>query len=178
MDEGETAGQYSHNGQYASVIFSQSILASREALLVTIAHEACHHILDLSSLTNRQDTEQNERATDLAMYICGFGDIARRGYRIALKNSSSFIHMHLGYLKPQEHDYAWAWVGHHRQLMASGTSPIPQPSERKYKEVLNVFHGDLAKVNRWVRYIQEKHPGLAMTQVYERILDEQFRANR
>jgi hypothetical protein len=177
MDEGKTIGQYSHDGKRANVTIARSILSTPLALLATMAHEACHHILDLSSL-NDPDRTQNERKTDLAMYVCGFGEIAQSGYRSAVELSKGFSTMHIGYLRPEEHDYATAWTLHHREKMAKGTGLIVQQDERLYKKLLVLFQGDKAKIERWVAFVQKRQPNLSISEVYKWIIEDHQRANR
>ena len=48
------------------------------AVWVILAHEICHHFLYQTGLADRLDSTRNERMTDAAMFICGFGKIAFR----------------------------------------------------------------------------------------------------
>lgn len=177
LDEGSTAGQYTHDGRSAIVTVAHSTLANQEALLLVLGHEACHHILALSSL-NDPDRTRTERKTDLAMYICGFGEIAARGYQTAMRTPGYFSDTHMGYLRQEEHDYAAAWVLHHRSELAAGAGPIIQPEDRLHKRLLSAFFGDTRKVERWVRYVRGKHPELSTTEIYQWILDNHETASR
>ena len=77
-----------------------------EALAVILAHEACHHILGLSGLRGC-DTADNERLTDAAMFVCGFGNLYAAG-RVHVRHPG--FEAHLGYLDENEVDYANRWV--------------------------------------------------------------------
>jgi hypothetical protein len=81
----DAAGQYRVDGDgYIFIGMAPDVLSSPPAVLAVLAHEACHHILDISGL-NTHRPEIDEPTTDLAMFVCGFGQVfLERQSRLAL----------------------------------------------------------------------------------------------
>ena len=104
-------GQYTVDSAGWVAIDVSAELASRAPMLsVILAHEVCHHILDLTELDDKRDRARTERMTDLAMFICGFGDIVSHGCTSIQQTASGYVRTHLGYLEPCDYDYAYVWV--------------------------------------------------------------------
>lgn len=106
----ETAGQFrvdSDGHQFIEI--SRDFLGQHAAVLAILAHEACHHILGLSSI-RATSREENERLTDLVVFICGFGNILLQGYRQVRRVDSRWVTMHLGYLSEQQYWLANNWI--------------------------------------------------------------------
>lgn len=97
---------------YASIAVSTEFLGSIDATLLILAHEACHHILLQSGISYqyKNDLVLNERVTDLAMFVCGFGEIVRRGHSVVRRCSGQFVSTHLGYLSSDEYEMAYRLV--------------------------------------------------------------------
>jgi hypothetical protein len=76
------------------------------ALATILAHEACHHILGMSNLRGKH-TADNERLTDAAMFMCGFGKLYEEG-RVHVSHPG--FEAHLGYLSAAEVRFAQRWV--------------------------------------------------------------------
>ncbi|CAN5780517.1 hypothetical protein BH09VER1_BH09VER1_17680 [soil metagenome] len=77
---------------------------------VILAHEVCHHILNQSGLADRYDKVRDERLTDAAMFICGFGKIVKLGQTFIQGTASGYQKTHLGYLRPTEYSFAYHWA--------------------------------------------------------------------
>src|SRR5262249_5158803 len=146
--------------------------ASRDpALQVILAHEACHHILDLTGLDDKSDRARTERMTDLAMFICGFGDIVRSGRTSVSQTASCYVRTHLGYLQASDYDYAYDWVlgarvanglpGMIGSRLASTAMTtnfyLPDPVERLQRELASrILDGRVRE--RVIRHYQTKYP--------------------
>jgi len=74
-----------------------------------LAHEVCHYILNNSGI-RKSDTEQNERYTDLCMFVCGFGQIFLAGYKRETAQSEYRRGHRLGYLTDAEYEFAQQYV--------------------------------------------------------------------
>ncbi len=106
----DSAGRYGADADgYLSIRVAPEFAGRRTALLAILAHEACHHILDLSGLRGSL-TQDVERLTDLAMFVCGFGALVLEGHSLARKVGSSWTSVHLGYLSSDEYQTAQNWV--------------------------------------------------------------------
>jgi hypothetical protein len=164
-------GQYSQDGNYANVMINRSILNNAGVLLATLAHEACHHIMDLSFL-NDPACDENERKTDLAVYAFGFGRIAEMVWRRSDCSQS------LGYLTKPEHDYAQKWTLYHRYLFVDGSGPVEKLESHLYKKMINIFNGDDRVAQRWYEHAKAKNPDFSVEEILEWIIEAQQRDNR
>lgn len=130
------AGHFSVDEEsYASVAISSRYIDRIDAVRLVLAHEACHNILMQSGLSNRSDMWLDEVTTDLAMFVCGFGDIVRRGHTTVQLTHNSSISAHLGYLNSKEYDYAYKQVLSLRT--SEGLPGVPHKDwfQRKYGRV-------------------------------------------
>jgi tetratricopeptide (TPR) repeat protein len=105
----------------ASIAISTEHVGDDEAILLILSHEACHDILRQSQLNHRDDVELDELTTDLAMFICGFGELVLRGHsRIGhggggrlqkrTRSRKPRSRVHLGYLNAVEYQEAFDHV--------------------------------------------------------------------
>jgi hypothetical protein len=142
LEMSSNAGHFVIDEQsYAHIAISAEFIKSREAILLILAHEACHHILFQSGLDQRHDFGLNERTTDLAMFICGFGELARCGHSIFI-GSKSKVGAHIGYLTPQEYDRAFGLVlSMRRAFQLSGVEKVvsSHPKPRINNQRINIF---------------------------------------
>jgi hypothetical protein len=97
---------------YASIAVSSEFLGSSDATCLILAHEACHHILLQSGISYqyRSDVIFSERLTDLTMFVCGFGEVVRRGHSIVSRSRGHYVSTHLGYLRSDEYEAAYRYV--------------------------------------------------------------------
>jgi len=124
----DSAGQYRVDVDgYLFIEVSERFILQRDAVLGILAHEACHHILDLSG-TRSQIRDESERLTDLAAFVCGFGQIILNGQTHIQKVGSVWVTTHLGYLSQQQYRFAQQWVLHAQGL---GEASSSDPSRRR-----------------------------------------------
>lgn len=87
------------DGVYADVCVDGRYEGSGEEVAAILAHELSH--IWLTTLDIYGESLDQERRTDLAVYLCGMGKLALN----AIQRES-----HLGYLTRQEMAYAYRWV--------------------------------------------------------------------
>ena len=81
-----------------------------------LAHEVCHYILANSGL-RLKDTLENERVTDLCMFVCGFGSLFLAGYK-SVPNTIEYQPGHrLGYLTDREFEFVSNYISILRELL-------------------------------------------------------------
>ena len=97
---------------YASIAVSTEFLGNIDATFLILGHEACHHILLQSGISYefKNDVTLNERYTDLTMFVCGFGEIVRRGHSAVRRCHGQYVNTHLGYLGSDEYERAYRYV--------------------------------------------------------------------
>jgi hypothetical protein len=186
-----SAGRYGVNDGWTAIDVSTEFASRPQALLVILAHEACHHILDSSGLADYRDTARNERMTDLAMFICGFGDIVCNGRTATTQTKSGYVTTHLGYLTAADYEYASNWT-----IQARLDNELPGMARRLPKESVGPLHFFLPAVteqlwssfaarvpdpavrNRMFRYSSSKHPGESEEKVLRRLIEDFEKDNR
>ena len=105
----DAAGQYHTRDGYVHIDLSTSILSDPAATLSVLCHEACHHILDISG-QNTRNRDIDEPATDLSIFVCGFGDVFLAGQSGLQLASDGWKRVHYGYLTPEQYRFAHRWV--------------------------------------------------------------------
>lgn len=167
----DAAGQFPVDNQgWVAIDVSSEFAASHETLLLILAHEACHHILAQSGLNERQDHRLNERKTDLAMYICGFGELGKAGRAANRLTEHGYASVHLGYLTPEEYHLAHEWVSSARskvdmegmpggrdETMSTGNFHLRDAAQDLEQRFKNKFP-DRHVRERLLKYYQEKYP--------------------
>lgn len=113
---------------YASITVSRAFLNSIEAALLILAHEACHHILLQTGISYRykNDVALNEKITDMTMFVCGFGELVRRGQSVVHHSHGQFVSTHLGYWCQADYERAHRYVLARRA--AAHLPGLPHPS--------------------------------------------------
>ena len=105
-----SAGQYrADKDGYLFIEIARGFIGSPEAILAILAHETCHHILDLSGIRGFS-VDESERLTDLAAFICGFGELILHGHSQARRVGYEWTQVHLGYHSLEEYRSAQQWV--------------------------------------------------------------------
>lgn len=107
----DCAGQFAVDGEgWTSIKVASKFLKSQESVWLILAHEGCHHILAQTGIAIRDNITRNERMTDATMFVCGFGQIVRSGFRTIARTPGGYSTTHLGYLTPREYEYAYQWT--------------------------------------------------------------------
>lgn len=103
-----SVGQFVVEDGWVSITVGTNFFLNRQAACAILAHEVCHYILESSSM-KKNNVLANERFTDCCMYICGFGDVFRRGH-ITARSDRAYESYRLGYLNDKEYDYLGSFV--------------------------------------------------------------------
>ena len=183
------AGQFNCDEEgWLTIDLSAEFLDVPKAIWLILAHETCHHILSLSGLADNYDTTRNERLTDMAMFVCGFGDLARAGQTFVRRTESGYLSTHLGYFKPCEYAYAYHWVvavrcanqfagmdGEHPYYpQLKGDCAVSDDPASRLRELIP----DAAARKRLFDYFQSKYPAEASKQTTERVIESIERDRR
>ena len=119
-----------------------------------LAHEACHYIL-INSGIRKSDFKENERYTDLCMFVCGFGQIFMAGYKREASQHEYRPGHRLGYLTDAEYEFANHYV---LQLRQSNELKFPNELDRLRNSLLKLLYGDQAVCKRLVQAEQRRNP--------------------
>lgn len=181
----EAAGQFAVDDQgWVSIDVSSEFAASHETLLLILAHEACHHILAQSGLSERRDQRLNERKTELAMFVCGFGELGKAGRSANRLTEHGYASVHLGYLTPGEYNFAHEWVisaRHKAQLesmhgrrgggASANNFQLPDASQELERQFRNRFPDPQVR-ERILGSMREKYPHESREEHIRRALEQ------
>ena len=143
--------------------FFQDKLATQAIL----AHEVCHYILENSGI-RKSDVNQNERYTDLCMFVCGFGEIFLAGYRRDAAQRDYRPGHRLGYLTDAEYQFAQRYV---MQLRQSGEISPPKELDVLKKRLLHLLYGDQEGCRRNIEFERRRNPHQSDLELYQNAID-------
>jgi len=92
---------------WVRIVVGQQFFKDIAAARAILCHEVCHYILDMVDIRERPE-EENERLTDVAMFVFGYGKIFRAGYRRAPSQNRNGHRV--GYLSDAENDFVDRYV--------------------------------------------------------------------
>jgi hypothetical protein len=171
----ETPGQYRVDQDgYVSIEISPALLRHSDSVLAVLAHEACHHILDLSGL-NTHRPELDEPLTDLAMFICGFGKVFMNGKSYLSSINSQWRSTHLGYLTDEQYKFAYSWV-----LRSSAFAPPSVKTSQRdgydsrhhRSKLLNRLGGNALALERLMERERRRHPEYDELSLYAAVSEQ------
>jgi hypothetical protein len=181
----DTAGQFVVDEGWTSIEIARDFIDTPRAVWLIMAHEVCHHILEQSGLANRNNRLANERQTDLLMFVCGFGQLAKNGYEMTQHFQSGFVRSHLGYLAANEHAFAFDWVVAARcanqlggmQGVAPKSATIAagfemQSDDAAALQLLASRVADSSARQRLLRDYRHKHPHVPLIDLVQMIVDD------
>ncbi|MFN0279744.1 MAG: SprT-like domain-containing protein [Pyrinomonadaceae bacterium] len=108
------AGKFVVADGFVSIALSEELLTNSKALRSILAHEVCHYVLNNSGI-RESDTENNEKLTDLCMFVSGLGDIFLDGYKTENSKEEYRVGHRLGYLADTEYQFARRYVKRKRE---------------------------------------------------------------
>jgi hypothetical protein len=135
-----------------------------------LAHETAHYVLEYNGI-RRPDTQANERLTDIAMFVLGFGQVFLNGYRV--QSGVAYRPGHrLGYLTDSEYEFL---IKHVTQLRLDQPEQIRD--ERALGRLWRAYPDKAARVRAFEQE-RRAHPHLTDDQIVDRMLDDWVRRGR
>lgn len=129
--------------------------------LAVLSHELCHYILGSNNI-RKQPTLENEKMTDVCMFVLGFGKLFLEGFQ-SLKGST------YGYLQAEEYralslDVEAKW------LSRNTAKDIDTEVEELEKWALTALaHGDRSRLKFIYRRMRAKYPGWSRKEILEKL---------
>lgn len=105
----DTGGTFGSKDGWAIMTLSKELVGEKRAVAAVLAHEVCHYVLNCSSV-REDETEWNEKLTDLCMFVVGLGDVYLSGYRSSKIRGEYRVGHRLGYLSDREYRFAAQYV--------------------------------------------------------------------
>jgi hypothetical protein len=164
---GVWAGSFEVDSQgWVKIGVSRNFMSDNLAAQAILAHEICHYILDSAGL-RKSDTDENERYTDLCMFVLGFDEVFLNGYSRPASKSEYRPGHHLGYLTDAEYQLARQYV---RELRQTGEIAPPKELET-LKQRLNQLTRD-SEVSKWViKTARSKFPNKSEVELFRYEVD-------
>jgi hypothetical protein len=158
---------------WVTVAVADQFLTNRPAVQAILAHEACHYLL-ASAEIKEPDRHQNERLTDLCMFICGLGKVYLAGYRTGLSQPEYRRGHRLGYLTDEEYQFADRYVLELRRTNALGLAGQVSTLQQRLAHLLP----DARVRDRLLAQARWKHPAKDDVWIYELVIEQLLRDRR
>jgi hypothetical protein len=140
-------------------------LPSLAAVRAVLAHEVCHYILNAAGL-REDDSLDNEKLTDLSMFVLGLGHVFLSGYR-TLGNSEEYRPGHrMGYLTDAEYAFASRYV-----MTARHDNTIKLPSRIELLRSRIITRVGEKAHERLLTAARFKQPHSTEAEIYESVYD-------
>jgi hypothetical protein len=142
--------------------FAVDIAASRAIL----CHEVCHYVLGANGI-RFSDRHDNERLTDVAMFVFGLGAIFESGFR-STGAAISRRGYRMGYLTDAEYQFLSREVV---RLRVTGELQTPDIHALQGK-LLNRLGGNRAMLERYLAHARQRFPNKSETERIQGLLDD------
>jgi hypothetical protein len=162
----ETAG-------WVTITVADRFLTNQQAVRAILAHEACHYILESAEI-REPDWYQNERLTDLCVFVCGLGKMYLEGYR-ARAAPIEYGHGHrLGYLTDEEYQFAHSYV---LEVRHHNTLGLPGEVEALQQRLAHLLP-DARVRDRLLEHARLKHLAKTDVWIYQLVIEQLLRDRR
>lgn len=167
----DAAGQFVEEDGWVKIVVGANFFDKPDAARAILCHELCHYILGANGI--RETTrDENERLTDVAMFVFGLGDIFLQGYQAQPGLEYRSGHR-LGYLTDHEYRFVQTYVAELRRSAALQQSDA-DIWETRFRATVTNAHGR----DRMIANYRQKYPGRSRAELIEIILIEIQRDNR
>jgi len=148
----EAAGQFVEESGWAKIVLSPTFAAKPSAVRAILCHEVCHYVLEANGI-RYTDRKENERLTDIAMFVLGLGRVFLAGYQQHGRAEYRIGHR-LGYLTDAEYRYLEREVV---RLRSAGCL-VPTNESVLLGRLRNRLGGDDQKVRRYLDDARRRFP--------------------
>lgn len=158
---------------WVTITVADQFLTNQPAVQAILAHEACHYLL-ASAEIKEADRYQNERLTDLCMFICGLGKVYLAGYKTGPGQAEYRRGHRLGYLTDEEYQFADRYVLELRHTNALGLLGQVETLRQRLAHLLP----DARVRDRLLAQARWKHPAKDDVWIYELVIAQLLRDRR
>lgn len=160
---------------WTSIEACSSLKGRPDALARVLAHEACHHFLFHCGLADRVDARRNERLTELAMFVCGLGEVAIDG-ETEMAQHGLCANPALGYLgcaaMLAAQEETTRWVREHTAARVADAVNSGLEAEAR------LCFPNPGQLQRMVQGYARLHPGASRSELLTRMIEEYRRDRR
>jgi hypothetical protein len=166
-----SAGEFVEEDGWITLTIGSEFLLNIAAAKAILCHEICHYVLNANGIREKSVIE-NERLTDIAMFVFGLGSVFLKGYKAAPINEYRAGHR-LGYLTDDEYYYA---IGRIDALWKSGN--LQKTSVQELETLLKASILDAKARDRLIKNAQQKYPNMTQSEIIQYVLDTYIRDRR
>jgi predicted SprT family Zn-dependent metalloprotease len=159
-------GQFIETDGWVRLVLSTTYAARPAASRAILCHEMCHYILFANGIWLK-DRADNERLTDVAMFVFGMGDIFLRGFKSDDAGFNLRGHR-MGYLTDAEYRFLSREVV---KLRTRGTLQSRREDQLR-REVRNRLLGNDAMVERYLADVRKRFPGMTEADRIQTVLED------
>jgi hypothetical protein len=159
-------GQFKEEDGWVTLILGKDFALNPAASRAILCHEICHYIL-FANGTRLVDRADNERLTDVAMFVFGMGEIFLNGFKSS--NRASNRHKHrVGYLTDIEYEFLSREV---IRLRTTGELQLQSDNELRGK-LLNRLKGNRPALERYLAHARQRFPTKSEAELIQALLDD------
>jgi hypothetical protein len=162
----ETAG-------WVTITVADKFLTNQHAVRAILAHEACHYLLESAEISEA-DRYQNERLTDLCVFVCGLGKMYLEGYRTRASPTEYRRGHRLGYLTDEEYQFTHSYVLEVRHHNTLGPPGEVEALQQRLAHILP----DSRVRDRLLAHARLKHPAKTDVWIYQLVIEQLLRDRR
>ena len=159
-------GQFVEHDGWVRLVLSKEFALNPAASRAILCHEMSHYILFANGI-RLADRADNERLTDVAMFVLGMGDIFLHGFR---SNDVAFNRRgyRMGYLKNEEYQFLSDEV---IRLRTTGELQTHKEDELRGK-LLNRLSGNKPMLERYLAHARHRFPSKSEPEQIQVLLDD------
>jgi hypothetical protein len=159
-------GQFVEDDGWVRLILSKDFALYPAASRAILCHEMSHYILFANGI-RLADRADNERLTDVAIFVLGMGDIFLHGFRSKAASSGRGGHR-MGYLADNEYHFLSQEV---IRLRTTGELQLQNENELRGK-LLNRLNGNKPAFERYMAHARQRFPTKSEPERIQALLDD------
>lgn len=160
---------------YVTISIKSEFKYKNSAIDAVLAHELCHYILNSAGI-KRQDTLENEKITDVCMFVLGFGRIFLAGYKEEIFRQNYRYNHKLGYLTDAEYFSLKHEIEKRRNdFFNLDVRDLIENDVQDLKKQLKKYHKNEDHLNDNINFYSRKYPKLNQIQILEKLKEDFMR---
>jgi hypothetical protein len=159
-------GQFVENDGWVKLVLSSEFALHAAASRAILCHELCHYILFANGI-RIADRADNERLTDVAMFVLGMGEIYLNGFKLEIGVTNRRAHR-LGYLTDDEYQFLSREV---KRLRSMGELQSAREDELRRK-LLNRLMNNEPTLQRYLAHARKRFPTMSQPERIQALLDD------
>jgi hypothetical protein len=161
-----SCGQFIEEDGWVKLVVSTEFALDSAASRAILCHELSHYILFANGI-RMADRADNERLTDVAMFVLGMGGIFLNGFRS--KNVGPYRRGHrMGYLTDKEYNFL---SGEVIRLRTTGELQLQSETELRGR-LLNRLSGNKPMLERYLAHARRRFPTKSESERIQALLDD------